>query len=70
MGLGLFIAKTLLERSGADLTFANGTDPFLHSEEIPKRSGAVVQVVWDRSRIVQDAVTAAAPLGENIRLEI
>ena len=24
MGLGLFIAKTLLERSGADLTFANG----------------------------------------------
>ena len=26
MGLGLFIAKTLLERSGADLTFTNGAD--------------------------------------------
>ena len=26
MGLGLFIAKTLLERSGAELSFANGTD--------------------------------------------
>ena len=28
MGLGLFIAKTLLERSGAELSFANGSDPF------------------------------------------
>ncbi|MFQ5622629.1 MAG: sensor histidine kinase RegB [Paracoccaceae bacterium] len=26
MGLGLFIAKTLLERSGAELTFANGSE--------------------------------------------
>ena len=28
MGLGLFIAKTLLERSGADLSFANGLTVF------------------------------------------
>ena len=27
LGLGLFIAKTLLERSGAELSFANGSDP-------------------------------------------
>ncbi len=61
MGLGLFIAKTLLERSGAKLTFANGTDPFLNSEENPERSGAVVEVVWPIDRIrVSDSVT-----GEN-----
>ncbi len=61
MGLGLFIAKTLLERSGAKLTFANGTDPFLSSDENPERSGAVVEVVWPIDRIrVSDSVT-----GEN-----
>ena len=27
MGLGLFIAKTLLERTGAEVEFANGDDP-------------------------------------------
>ncbi len=37
MGLGLFIAKTLLERSGAELSFANGTDPFLPPEDRPRR---------------------------------
>jgi two-component system sensor histidine kinase RegB len=46
MGLGLFIAKTLLERSGAELTFANAADPFLSPEERPERCGAVVQAVW------------------------
>ncbi len=39
LGLGLFIAKTLLERSGAKLTFRNG------------KSGAKVIVEWPRSRI-------------------
>lgn len=52
MGLGLFIAKTLLERSGAELSFANGTDPFLRQHEHPDRSGAVVEVVWPRKAIV------------------
>ncbi|PWR02146.1 two-component sensor histidine kinase [Meridianimarinicoccus roseus] len=51
MGLGLFIAKTLLERSGASVRFSNGSDPFLTSEEEPVRSGAVVQVTWPRERI-------------------
>ncbi len=46
MGLGLFIAKTLLERSGAEMTFANAADPFLAPEERPERCGAVVQAVW------------------------
>jgi two-component system sensor histidine kinase RegB len=46
MGLGLFIAKTLLERSGAELTFANAADPFLTPDERPERCGAVVEVTW------------------------
>lgn len=50
MGLGLFIAKTLLERSGARLGFDNGGP------------GAVVTVRWPLDRILADA---RAPLGHN-----
>ena len=39
MGLGFFIAKTLLERSGAKLTFVN--------RNFPER-GAIVSVRWPR----------------------
>ena len=52
MGLGLFIAKTLLERTGAQLTFANAADPFLSSEERPDRCGAVVEVSWPLSALI------------------
>ncbi|MFC2970009.1 sensor histidine kinase RegB [Acidimangrovimonas pyrenivorans] len=62
MGLGLFIAKTLLERTGAELSFANGTDPFLTEEERPMRSGAIVAAVWPRGRISPESREA---LGEN-----
>lgn len=41
MGLGFFIAKTLLERSGARLDLANRPGP---------QSGAVITVVWPRAR--------------------
>jgi two-component system sensor histidine kinase RegB len=41
MGLGFFIAKTLLERSGATLALANRPAP---------QEGAVVTVMWPRSR--------------------
>lgn len=51
MGLGLFIAKTLLERSGAGLTFANATDPFLSPSERPVRGGAVVEVIWPEAAL-------------------
>ncbi len=54
MGLGLFIAKTLLERTGAELTFANAADPFLSSDERPERCGAVVEVSWPQSAILAD----------------
>ena len=66
MGLGLFIAKTLLERSGADLSFANATDPFLAPEDRPERSGAVVEAVWDVADLVAPAVQGG--LGENTRI--
>ena len=44
LGLGFFIAKTLLERSGATLDFEN--------RAFPER-GAVVRVRWDRSDFEQ-----------------
>ena len=53
MGLGLFIAKTLLERTGATLSFAN-----LGSEQA---TGAVVEVMWPMSAIA----SKDGPLGEN-----
>jgi two-component system sensor histidine kinase RegB len=40
LGLGFFIAKTLLERSGATLAFANRKAP---------EHGAVVRVRWERA---------------------
>lgn len=60
MGLGLFIAKTLLERSGARLNFANdGT----RSDQ----GGAIVIVEWPRQTIerMQDEV-----LGQNQPIEV
>ena len=65
MGLGLFIAKTLLERSGATLTFSNGADPFLRTDEVPRRCGAIVELAWPRSLLEQDAEVAKRPLGRN-----
>jgi len=45
MGLGLFIPKTLLARTGADVQLANAS-----SEDI-RRSGADVFVSWDRAAL-------------------
>jgi two-component system sensor histidine kinase RegB len=67
MGLGLFIAKTLLERSGAELSFANGADPFLTRAEHSNRSGAIVEVRWPASALV---VRETDGLGHNRPLEI
>ena len=46
LGLGFFIAKTLLERSGAILTFEN--------QRLPQR-GAIVGVRWTRADFEQPA---------------
>jgi len=68
MGLGLFIAKTLLERTGARLTFANGSE-WDDGEDVPpekaRPTGAIVEVVWDRETLEVSLAQARAPLGEN-----
>ena len=51
MGLGLFIAKTLLERSGAQLRFANGGILPRSGNEQQRRVGAIIEVTWPRHQI-------------------
>ena len=41
LGLGVFIARTLLERTGATVSFTNRVFP---------EHGAVVQIAWPRQR--------------------
>jgi two-component system, sensor histidine kinase RegB len=57
LGLGYFIAKTLLERSGAQVTLANSPPP---------GSGAVVKITWPRSLFG----LPARPAGEVGSLEV
>ena len=59
MGLGLFIAKTLLERSGARLDFSNG----MNKDDL---GGAVVLVTWPNKKLAVDAPI----LGENEQIDI
>jgi two-component system sensor histidine kinase RegB len=51
LGLGFFIAKTLLERAGATLSFQNRPAP---------DRGAIVRLRWSRSDFEQTATFAAA----------
>jgi two-component system sensor histidine kinase RegB len=69
MGLGLFIAKTLLERTGAELSFANGSDPYTSITDQAERRGAIVEVVWPFSQIVATPTSPGNPLGENRPIE-
>lgn len=66
MGLGLFIAKTLLERSGAVLSFANGADTFRGDSIRHDRVGAVVEVVWPLAKLAQDTPSDAGGIGQNM----
>ncbi len=62
LGLGMFIAKTLLERSGASLTFGNLSDP---------STGARVLVAWPRAafqRRPKEATSGGAPLRDDAAL--
>ncbi len=70
MGLGLFIAKTLLERSGAELSFANGSDPYAPSQDAHRRMGAIVEVTWPRSTIDGRVGKNAVPTGLNQPIEV
>lgn len=51
LGLGVFIARTLLERTGAKVSFSNRTFP---------DHGAVVQIVWPRARFEAEQPTESA----------
>ena len=50
LGLGFFIAKTLLERSGATVTYENRASP---------QRGAIVRVRWERSDFEQKMALAS-----------
>ena len=51
LGLGFFIAKTLLERSGATLAFANRSLP---------ENGAIIRLRWDRAEFETPPVFSGA----------
>jgi two-component system, sensor histidine kinase RegB len=52
LGLGFFIAKTLLERSGAQISMENGPDP---------DHGAVVRIEWERDTFERPYTPIARP---------
>ncbi|MEM5583269.1 ActS/PrrB/RegB family redox-sensitive histidine kinase [Roseibium sp. AS2] len=63
LGLGIFIAKTLLERTGAKLSLDNLAPP---------RTGAHIRVSWPRKAFEHDSTVDEAPFsahnGKNARL--
>lgn len=69
MGLGLFIAKTLLERTGADISFANGSNPHDQHLHAGRRSGAIVELVWPMARIAVTKEEQNKALGENMPID-
>jgi Signal transduction histidine kinase len=68
MGLGLFIAKTLLERTGAEIAFSNGSDPHDLHLHAGRRSGAIVELSWQRHMISVPEGEQNKALGENTLL--
>lgn len=65
MGLGLFIAKTLLERSGARMTFSNGRRHGQAGWAGQATGGAIVTVSWPRLALDQQLGEGPKPLGKN-----
>ena len=65
MGLGLFIAKTLLERSGARMGFANGRRHGHAGWAGQATGGAIVTVTWPRIALDQQLDENPKPLGKN-----
>jgi two-component system sensor histidine kinase RegB len=66
MGLGLFIAKTLLERTGADVAFVNARDAKPPGEPW---LGAIVLVSWPWEVISPEQNQGREPLGRNRPIE-
>jgi two-component system sensor histidine kinase RegB len=74
MGLGLFIARTLLERTGAQVSFANGSDARRRrsaDQETPAEfihpPGAIIEMKWPASTLITPKEVARRPLGRNQR---
>jgi two-component system sensor histidine kinase RegB len=59
MGLGLFISKTLLERTGAQVAFANGAGA--GRSRARTRGGAIAEVSWPLRAIVPPPAGALGP---------
>ena len=55
MGLGLFIAKTLLERTGAKISFMNGHRNQTSNQSKVEPSGAIVEINWPRNKVESNA---------------
>lgn len=70
MGLGLFIAKTLLERSGAKLTFANSRRHGHAGWAGQATGGAIVQVTWARAALPDPAKSRGRALGQNKPIDV
>ena len=66
MGLGLFIAKTLLERTNAKLSFSNGASGLVDGLGNEGQIGAVVEISWARSDIEKKTNLS----GENENLNV
>ncbi|HUF57346.1 MAG TPA: ActS/PrrB/RegB family redox-sensitive histidine kinase [Thermohalobaculum sp.] len=76
LGLGLFIARSLLVRTGARLSFANGADERRRRQRDPdlpaeaaQPPGALIEMVWPRERIVTTRAVARGALGRNEAFE-
>jgi len=70
MGLGLFIAKTLLERSGAELSFANGVRSTDSEAAGDRPRGAIVETRWRRRDIAPAPARPRIALGKNRAFEV
>ena len=66
MGLGLFIAKTLLERTGAKLRFSNSLATVRKDPTDMQAGGAIVELTWPIDTI---KAHSSGPLGQNQPLE-
>ncbi|MEM9139483.1 MAG: ActS/PrrB/RegB family redox-sensitive histidine kinase [Pseudomonadota bacterium] len=74
MGLGLFIARTLLERTGARIAFANGTDlrgrRSSDSDTPPegrRPPGAIIEMTWRAGDLIVPKDAQRRALGQNQR---
>lgn len=76
MGLGLFIARTLLERTGAQLSFANGSDMRSRRQarqDLPAHEvrppGAIIEMLWQAEALVMTKDDLRKALGPNQRFD-